>query len=91
MYIAVRQWQTKPRGQKFGVNRNLLSLRSFATSLKKTSLKSDFIHIFHDFIHVYNPGAGQTIPFGDKILMLTGTSCHFVRSLVASLKNLVEV
>ena len=30
-------------GQNFDVNRHLLSLRSFATSLKKISLKSDFI------------------------------------------------
>ena len=35
-----------PRGQNFDVNRNLLSLRSFATSFKKISLKSDFIPFF---------------------------------------------
>ena len=43
------------RGQKFEVNRNILSLRSFVTSFKKISLKSDFIHFFHAFIHVYSP------------------------------------
>ena len=47
-----RQGQTIHLGQKFDVNRNILSLRSFATSFKKLSLKSDFIHFFHDFIHV---------------------------------------
>ena len=35
-----------PRGQNFYVNRNLLSLRLFATSFEKFSLKSDFIHFF---------------------------------------------
>ena len=35
-----------PRGQNFDVNRNLLSLWSFATSFKKISLKSDFIQFF---------------------------------------------
>ena len=34
------------RGQNFYVNRNLLSLRSFATSFKTISLKSDFIKVF---------------------------------------------
>ena len=34
------------RGHNFDVNRNLLSLRSFATSFKNISLKSDFIHFF---------------------------------------------
>ena len=35
-----------PRGQNFDDNRNLLSLRSFATSFKKVSLKSDLIQSF---------------------------------------------
>ena len=52
-----------PRGQNFDVNRNLLSFRSFATSSKKISLKSD---IFHDFIHVYSPGKGADNPLGKK-------------------------
>ena len=46
--------------------------------LKKISLKSDFMHFFfHDFIHVYSPGAGAWQPLGDEIFMSTGTSCHF--------------
>ena len=56
-----RSGADNPRGQNFDVNRNLLSLQSFATSFKKISLKSDFIHfLFHDFIHVYtcSPGTG---------------------------------
>ena len=35
-----------PRGQSFDVNRNVLSLHSFVASLKKMSLKSDFIQFF---------------------------------------------
>ena len=41
-----------------------LSLRSFVASSKKISLKSDFIHFFHDFIHIYSPGAGADSPMG---------------------------
>ena len=47
------------------------------------SLKSDFIHIFNDFIHVYSPGQGHTTPWGQtfdvnrKPLSL----CPFIASL----------
>ena len=34
--------------------------------LKNISLKSDFMHFFHDFIHVYSPGAGADSPQGTK-------------------------
>ena len=52
-----------PLGTKFDVNRNILSLRSFVASLKKISLKSDFIHFFfHDFINVYSSGAQADSP-----------------------------
>ena len=47
---------------------NILSLRSFVASFKKISLKSDFIQIFHDFIHVYSPRAGADSPQGTKFL-----------------------
>ena len=30
------------------------------------SSKSDFIHIFNDFIHVYSPGQGQTTYWGQN-------------------------
>ena len=50
----------KPQGLRFDVNRNHLSLQSHVTSLKK-SLKSDFVHICHGFIHIYIVlGQGQT-------------------------------
>ena len=35
---------------------------------KKITLKSDFIHNFSCFIHVYNPRAGADIPLGSKFL-----------------------
>ena len=50
-----RSGADNPRGHNFDVNRNLLSLQSFATSFKQISSKSDFIQFFHDFIHVYSP------------------------------------
>ena len=52
MYIAPGQGQKAPRGQKFDVNRKALSLYPFVASFKEISLKSDFIHFFHDLIHV---------------------------------------
>ena len=30
------------------------------------SLESDFIHFFHHLIHVYSPGAGQTVSMGQN-------------------------
>ena len=57
MNIAPGQGQTAPRGPSFDVKRNILSLHSDVASLKKKSLKSDFLHFFHDLIHVYSPGA----------------------------------
>ena len=35
---------------------------------KKISLKSDFIHNFHIFIHVYSPEAGADNPLGSECL-----------------------
>ena len=66
MYIAPGQGQTAPRGQNLDVNRKALSLYPFVASLKEISLKSDFIHFFHDLIHVYSPRAGAYSPQGTK-------------------------
>ena len=38
-----RSGEDNPRGQYFDVNKNLLSLGSFATSFKTISMKSDII------------------------------------------------
>ena len=61
MYIAPGQGQTAPRGQNFDVNRNVLSLHSFAASFKTISVKSDFIQ-------VYSPKAGADNSLGMKFL-----------------------
>ena len=66
MYIAPGQRQTATRGQSFDVNRNVLSLHSFVASFKQMSLKSDFIHFFHDLIHVYSPRAEEDSAQGTK-------------------------
>ena len=66
MYTALGQGQTTSRGQNFDVNRNIFLLRSFLTNFKKISLKSDFIHIFNDFIHVYSPGAVADNPLSPQ-------------------------
>ena len=36
---------------------------------QKIALPSDFMHIFHDFIHVHIPWAGAYNPLGPKFLM----------------------
>ena len=66
MYIAPGQALTTPWGWNFDVNRNILPLWLFVASFKKISLKSDFIHFFHDFTHVYSPRAGTDSPQGAK-------------------------
>ena len=90
MYICHRSGANNSRGQNFDVNRNLLSLWSFATSFKKISLKSDFIQFFHDFIHVYSPGTGADNPLGMKFWCQQE---HLVTSVICCKfqKNLFEV
>ena len=78
MYIAPGQGQTAPKGQNLDVNRKALSLYPFVASFKEISLKSDFIHFFHDLIHVYSP-RGQSFDVNRNFLSL--------RSSVASLKS----
>ena len=55
-----------PKVQNFDVNRNLLSLLSFATSFKKSLWSLILYNFLHDFIHVYSPGAGADNPLGMK-------------------------
>ena len=66
VYIAPGQGQTTPWRQNFDVNRKALSFCPFVASFKKISLKSDFIHIFNDLIHVYSPRAGEDNPLETK-------------------------
>ena len=87
MYIAACQGQTTP-GDKI-----LMSTETschFATSLKK-SLWSLILYIFfHDFIHVYSPGAGADNPLGMKFWCQQE---HLVTSIICckSKKNLYDV
>ena len=67
IHVAPGQGLTTPRGRNFYVNRNILSLWSFVASLKKNLFEVRFYAIFfHDFIHVYSPGAGADSPQGTK-------------------------
>ena len=59
-----RQGQTIHWGQNFDDNRKAFSLCPYVASFKMISSKSDFIHIFNDFIHVYSPGARAENPLG---------------------------
>ena len=66
MYIAAGQGQTTP-GDKILMSTETSSHFGHLLQVsKKKTLKSDVIHIFHDFIHVYSPGAGADNPLGTK-------------------------
>ena len=58
------QGQTIHWGQNFEDNRKAFSLCPYVASFKMVSSKSDFIHIFNDFIHVYSPRARAENPLG---------------------------
>ena len=62
MYNSPRQGQTTYWGQNFDDNRKAFSLCPYVASFKMISSKSDFIHIFNDFIH--SPGARAYNPLG---------------------------
>ena len=66
IHVAPGQGLTTPKGRNFYVNRNILSLWSFVASCKKISLSLILCNFFHDFIHVYSPGAGADSPHGTK-------------------------
>ena len=85
MYIAPGQGQTTLWGQKFDVNRNSLSLCPFVDSLKKISLKSDFLPFFFmGFFHMYiAPGRGRQ-PNGGKKFMTTEKPFLFAHMLQVS-------
>ena len=86
MYIAPGQGLTTPSGWNFDVNWNILSLWSFVASLKKNHSEVWFyIFFFHDFIHVYSPGAGADSPQGAKFDF--NRNVMSLDSYVASLKK----
>ena len=74
------QGQTIHWGQNFDDNRNAFSLCLYVASFKIISPKSDFIHTFNDFIHVYCPRARTENPSGTNFLcqqkaLITSTNC----------------
>ena len=93
MYIAPGQGETTPWGQIFCVNRNSLSLCSFVASLKKISLKTDFLSFFMCvFFHRYTAPGRDRQPTGDKNFMTTERPFLFVHMLLVSkwsLRNLI--
>ena len=66
MYIAAGQGQTTPGDKILMSTETSCHFGHLLQVSKKKILKSDFIHIFHDFIHVYSPGAGPDNPLGTK-------------------------
>ena len=87
MYIAPGQGLTIPWGWNFDVNRNILSLRSFVASLKKISLKSDFIQFFFMILYMYiAPGQEQTAHRGQNFDV--NRSVLSIHSFVTSFKKM---
>ena len=82
---------TIPLGWNFDANRNSLLLWSCVISFKKISLKSNFIHFFHDFIHVNSPGGeadrsqGTKFCCQQKCLVTSFICCKFQKKM--SLKS----
>ena len=89
-----------PRGPKFDVNRNLLSLRSFATSLKKNLFKVWMYTICFMILNMYITPTqeliaprGQSFDVNRNVLSLhsfvaTERPYHFTNLLQASKKSL---
>ena len=78
IHVAPGQGLTTPRGRNFYVNRNILTLWLFVASFKKISLKSDFMQFFSWFYTCMKPRGWGRQPPGDKVLMSTEMSCHFI-------------
>ena len=77
-----------PRGQNVDVNRKVCSLYPFVASFKEMSSKSEFMQFFFMILYMYSgPGQGQTAP-GDKVVMSTEMSYHFIHLLQVSKKFL---
>ena len=72
-------------------DKSFMSLWSFVASFKNISLKSDFIHFFHDFIHVYYPGAEADSPQQTKFWCQTEMSSHFIHLWQVSKKCLLSM
>ena len=91
---SCRSGADNPWGQNFDVNRILLSLRSFATSFKKISLKFQTISLKSDFIQFYSMILYMYISLGQGLTTPWGRNFDINRyilsrlSFVASFKNI---
>ena len=80
MYIHVVPGQglTTPRGRNFMSTGTSCHFGHLLQVLKKISLQSDFMHFFSWFYTcIYPRGRGRQPP-GEKVLMSTEMSCHFI-------------
>ena len=66
MYIAPGRGRQPIWDKKNYDNSKAFSFCPCVASFKMISSKSDFIHIFNDFIHVYSTGARAENPFGTQ-------------------------
>ena len=86
LVYSPEQGQTTYWGQNFEYNRKAFSLCPYVASFKMISSKSDFIHIFNEFIHVYSPGPRAYNPLGtnfwcqQKALITLPICCKFKKS-----------
>ena len=86
MYIYITHGRpNNPLGTKFWWQQKGLSLCPYVASFKMISSKSDFIHVFNDFILVYSPGAdnplGTNFCCQQKALITSTICCKFQTNL----------
>ena len=75
----------QPPGDKVLMSTEMSCQFIHLLQVSKKSLWSLILYnFFHDSIHVYSPGAGGIQPPGDKVLMSTETSRHFLHLLLVS-------
>ena len=86
MYIAPGQGLTAT-GDKVLMSTEMSCHFIHLLQVSKMPSKFDFIHFFHDLIHIYSPGAVSVSP-RNKILMSTERSYHFTHLLQLSKKCL---
>ena len=85
MYIKPQGKKRPPLGIFFYASRMVLSLIT-ACMFQKLALPSDFMHFFHDFIHVHSPWAGADNPFGQNF-DIKGRSHHYGHLLQMKIRN----
>ena len=64
MYYSPGAGADSPQGTKFLCQQKGLITLPIYCKFQRNLLKSDFMQFFHDLIHVFSPGAGDTQPPG---------------------------